>query len=86
MTTKKTAPKATDTTKDKPSTATSAETKATELADEDMSIAKVSGDDGTDSAENSANKDVAEAMREDDGKKPEHAGQAFPGEGGAAGI
>jgi len=57
----------------------------------DAKIQEISGDDGTDEAENSANKDVAEALRQDraeakaaaKGDTPERG--YFHGHGGAAG-
>jgi hypothetical protein len=58
----------------------------------DAKIAAISGDDGSDDAENSANKDAAEAMKRDrdaaKGKDTDEDGDRayFGGQGGAAGI
>lgn len=55
----------------------------------DAKIKEISGDDGSDDAENSANKDAAEAMKQD---RAEAKGNDtddrsyFGGQGGAAGI
>lgn len=58
----------------------------------DKKIKEISGDDGSDDAENSANKDAAEAMKQDrkaaKAKDDGNGGQDtyFAGQGGAQGI
>jgi hypothetical protein len=58
----------------------------------DKEIKRISGDDGSDDPENTANADAAEAMKQDraeaKGKDDDHDGERgyFAGQGGAQGI
>jgi hypothetical protein len=52
-------------------------------------IKEISGDDGSDDAENSANKDVAEALKQEraEAKDPDDTDRGyFRGQGGASGV
>jgi hypothetical protein len=54
----------------------------------DAKIREISGDDGSDDAENSANKDVSEALKQEraEAKGDEPDRGYFGGQGGAAGL
>jgi hypothetical protein len=54
----------------------------------DAKIKEISGDDGSNDAENSANKDVTEALKQkrEDAKDPDADRGYFHGQGGAAGV
>lgn len=58
----------------------------TVLATPEMDAKDVSGDDGSDSPENSANKDVAEAQKIAQDPKADPAPSYFHGMGGAADV